>query len=196
MSPMPRRIAVLASGNGSNLQAIIDAITAKTLSATLAVVVSDVPRARALSRAEATGVPTLTLPPLPKEPRDAYAGRLVAALSPYQVNLICLAGFMRIVGQPLLDAYPNRIINIHPALLPSYPGIDAITRAFADRVTETGCTVHYIDAGIDTGPVIAQTEVAVLPTDTVATLTERIHEAEHVLYPQVIQKVLDQIATS
>lgn len=193
---MPRRIAVLASGNGSNLQAIIDAIAAKGLTATIAVVLSDVPGARAIGRAEAAGIPTLTLPPTIKESRLAYAGRLKAALAPYGIDLICLAGFMRIVGQPLLEAYPNRIINIHPALLPAYPGVDAIARAFADRVTETGCTVHFVDAGVDTGPVIAQTKVTVLPTDTVASLTERIHAAEHDLYPKVIQKVLDQIAAS
>lgn len=193
---MPRRIAVLASGNGSNLQAIIDAIAARDLTATIAVVLSDVPGALALSRAEAAGIPTLTLSPTLKESRLAYAGRLKTELAPHGIGLICLAGFMRIVGQPLLEAYPNRIINIHPALLPSYPGVDAIARAFADHVTETGCTVHFVDAGVDTGPVIAQSRVPVLPTDTVAALTERIHAAEHALYPQVIQKVLDQIAAS
>lgn len=193
---MSRRIAVFASGNGSNLQAIIDAIAANILRAELAVVVSDATAARALQRAAAAQVPTLSLPPAPQDSREDYAWRLVTALAPYHIDLICLAGFMRLIAAPLLTAYPHRIINIHPALLPLYPGLNAISRAFADRVPETGCTVHYVDDGIDTGPIIAQSRVAVMPMDSVASLTERIHAAEHDLYPRTIQKVLDQIAAS
>lgn len=196
MSTTSRTIAVFASGNGSNLQAIIDAIAQKKLDAQIAVVVSDTPEAYALTRAATHQIPTLLIPAQSGEKKDAYATRVVAALAPYGVALICLAGFMRLLGKDLLAAYPNRIINIHPSLLPAYPGLHVIERAFADRVSETGCSIHYVDAGMDTGPVIAQARVAIHANDTIDTLTERIHAAEHALYPATIQKVLDQIKAS
>lgn len=196
MSTTSRAIAVFASGNGSNLQAIIDAIAQKRLNAHIAVVVSDTADAYALTRAATHQIPTLFIPAQAGEKKEAYAARVVAALKPYAVTLICLAGFMRLLGKALLDAYPNRIINIHPSLLPAYPGLHVIERAFADRVPETGCTIHYVDAGMDTGPTIAQTRVAIRKDDTIDTLTERIHIAEHALYPATIQKVLDQITAS
>jgi phosphoribosylglycinamide formyltransferase-1 len=196
VSTTSRAIAVFASGNGSNLQAIIDAIAHKKLDARIAVVVSDTPGAHALARAATHQIPTLLLPAQAGEKKEVYAARVAAALAPYGVTLICLAGFMRLLGKALLDAYPNRIINIHPSLLPAYPGLHVIKRAFDDRVAETGCTIHYVDAGVDTGPVIAQTRVAIRKEDTVDSLTERIHTAEHALYPATIQKVLDQLCAS
>jgi phosphoribosylglycinamide formyltransferase-1 len=120
----------------------------------------------------------------------------VTALKPYTPTLICLAGFMKLLGNPILQAYPRRIINIHPSLLPAYPGLHVIEKAFADHVAETGCTVHYVDGGVDTGPIIAQTRVPLLPGDTLASITERMHAAEHALYPASIQKVLDRITAS
>lgn len=196
MSTTSRAIAVFASGNGSNLQAIIDAVAQKKLNAHIAVVVSDTEGAYALTRATTHQIPTILIPAQAGEKKEAYATRLVVTLKPYAVTLICLAGFMRLLGKPLLDAYPNRIINIHPSLLPAYPGLHVIERAFADHVSETGCTIHYVDAGMDTGPTIAQTRVAIRDEDTLETLTERIHNTEHALYPATIQKVLDQITAS
>ncbi len=193
---MSRDIAIFVSGDGSNLQAIIDAVDQGKLDVHIAVVVCDVSEAHALRRAARHHIPSQVIPVRSGERRDDYSARVVAAIAPYAVTLICLAGFMRLLGRPLLEAYPDRIINIHPALLPAYPGVNAITRAFADRIAETGCTVHYVDSGVDTGPVIAQSRVPIFPDDTVATLTERIHAAEHRLYPATIQKVLDQMTAS
>lgn len=196
MTTPSRNIAVLISGNGSNLQAIIDAIGAGTLDAKVAVVICNTPRAYGLERATAHKIPTIVTTPIPGESRDGYSARLVKVLKPYNPALICLAGFMRLLGQPILQAYLRRIINIHPSLLPAYPGLHVIEKVFADHVAETGCTVHYVDGGVDTGPIIAQARVPMLPSDTVASLTERMHAAEHILYPATIQKVLDQITAS
>lgn len=193
MTTPSRNIAVFISGNGSNLQAIIDAIGAGTLDAKVAVVVSNKPDACGLQRAANHKIPTIVLTQNLGESRNDYSTRLVTALTPYTPTLICLAGFMKLLGKPILQAYPRRIINIHPSLLPAYPGLNVIEQAFADRVTETGCTVHYVDDGVDTGPIIAQARVPVLPDDTITMLTERMHAVEHTLYPATIQKVLDQI---
>lgn len=188
---MSRNIAVFISGNGSNLQAIIDATDAGQLNTQIVVVVSSTPEAYGLRRAETHNIPTIVLSPDSGESRDGYSARLVESLKPYNPALICLAGFMKLLGHPILQAYPRRIVNIHPSLLPAYPGLHVIEQAFTDQVTETGCTIHYVDAGVDTGPIIAQSHVQVLPNDTIATLTERMHAAEHALYPATIQKVLD-----
>lgn len=196
MSPTSKTIAVFASGNGSNLQAIIDAIHNKTLDAKIAVVLSDQNNAYALTRATTHHIPTLIVQKHSTETRDAHTARIVEALTPYSASLICLAGYMRIIGAPLLEAYPNRIINIHPSLLPAYPGLHSIERAFADHVRETGCTIHRVDSGMDTGTILAQTRVPILSNDTLDTLTARIHDAEHVLYPATIQKILNPISAS
>lgn len=193
---MSRTIAVFISGNGSNLQAIIDAIDSGRLDARITVVVSNTPDAYGLQRATNHSIPMIVLTTDHGESRDSYSARLVDSLTPYHPTLICLAGFMKLLGRPILRAYPRRILNIHPSLLPAYPGLHVIEQAFSDRVTETGCTIHYVDEGVDTGPVIAQARVPVLSDDTVATLTEKIHAAEHALYPATIQKVLDQLSAS
>lgn len=193
---MSRDIAVFISGNGSNLQAIIDAIDEGKLDARIAVVVSNTPEAYGLRRAANHTIPTIVVTSKSGESRDHYSARLLEALKPYDPALICLAGFMKLLGHPILQAYPRRIINIHPSLLPAYPGLHVIETAFADQVAETGCTIHYVDSGVDTGPIIAQTRVAIRQGDTLDTLTERIHAAEHALYPATIQKVLDHISAS
>ncbi|HWL52971.1 MAG TPA: phosphoribosylglycinamide formyltransferase [Chthoniobacteraceae bacterium] len=185
------RLGVLGSGKGSNFKAIADAIDHGTLDAEIALVISDVATAGILELAQARGLPTLVLPPgrfrakLEPETEALLAALLQAA----GVDLVVLAGYMRLVKAPLLDAFPKRIINIHPSLLPAFPGLAAWEQALGAGINTTGCTVHYVDAGMDTGPVIAQSEVPILPDDTVASLHARIQEAEHRLYPQVIAQI-------
>jgi len=187
-SPLP--LGILGSGTGSNFRAIADAIDGGTLHAEVRVVVSDVADAGILAIARERGLPAEYLPPgrfksrLEPEAED----RLVALLKEAGVEWVVLAGYMRIVKAPLLDAYPRRIINIHPSLLPKFPGLEAWKQALAAGVSETGCTVHYVDSGMDTGEVIARSVVPVLPGDSPETLHARIQEAEHALYPTVLRK--------
>lgn len=184
-------LGILGSGSGSNMQAILDAIDAGTLDARIALVLSDNPDAFILERAAARGIPTGVIDcggfrtRFPDDAQAAAAARLVAA----GVDLVCLAGFLRLVKRPLLEAFPQRIINIHPALLPAFPGLEAWKQALAAGVVETGCTVHFVDEGMDTGPVIVQERVAVLAGDTPATLHARIQEVEHRLYPAAIRRL-------
>lgn len=178
-------IAVFASGNGSNFQALVDAIASGRLTAEIRLLLTDQPHARVVARAHAAQVPVVVAPALPD--RDAYADQLIAHCRRQGVQLICLAGFMRILAPRLLQAFPHRIINIHPSLLPQCPGLHAVQQALQAGVAETGCTVHFVDEGVDTGPVIAQRKVPIHPNDTEATLLARIHAAEHHLYPQVVQ---------
>ena len=189
--PSLRRIAVLISGRGSNLQSIIDAIAARRLDAAIAVVISDRPEAPGLSRAHEAGIEAMGLVPGNYQSRDAYDRAIVDMLKARDVSLVCLAGFMRIVGSPLLDAFPNRILNIHPSLLPTFPGLAAQRQALEYGVRVTGATVHVVDSVLDGGPVVSQAAVAVLDDDTVETLSERILVEEHRLYPEAIGMVLD-----
>jgi phosphoribosylglycinamide formyltransferase-1 len=185
------RIGILGSGSGSNMQAILDAIDAGTLEARIALVLSDNPDARILERARARGIATARIDCRgfrTKFPDEAQA-EAAEALRAAGVDLVCLAGFMRLVKRPLLDAFPSRILNIHPALLPAFPGLEAWKQALEAGVAETGCTVHYVDAGMDTGPVILQASVPVLPGDTPESLHARIQEQEHRLYPEAIRAV-------
>jgi phosphoribosylglycinamide formyltransferase 1 len=186
-----RRIAVLISGRGSNLQSIIDAISGGTLDATIAVVISNRSRAQGLDRARAAGVEALFLDPKGFEDRAAYDRAIVAALEARDVAMVCLAGFMRLVGAPLLDAFPQRILNIHPSLLPSFRGLDAQRQALEHGVRVTGATVHLVTSQLDDGPIILQTAVPVLDDDTVETLSARILIEEHRLYPAAIRLALD-----
>ena len=187
------RLGVLASGRGTNLQAIIDAIERGELAATVAVVVSDRQNAEALKRAGRHGLEAVWLDPRAasassrEAARIAYDTRLVALLREHRVDLVVLAGYMRIVGQAILDAFPWRVVNIHPALLPSFPGKDGPRQAVEHGVKVSGCTVHFVDGGVDTGPVILQKAVPVLAGDTPETLAERILVEEHRLYPQAIR---------
>ena len=185
------RIAVYASGNGSNFQAIAEAIASKQVDATICFLFCDNPKAYVIERAKKLGVPFKVFSPRNYENRAAYERELLNQLELHAVDLIVLAGYMRIIGPTLLRAYANRILNIHPSLLPSFPGKSSIQDAFDANEKETGVTVHFVDEGVDTGPIIAQEKVAILPEDTVDSLETRIHQVEHRLFPQVIQKVIE-----
>jgi phosphoribosylglycinamide formyltransferase 1 len=184
------RLAVLVSGRGSNLQSIIDAVCTGTIDATMALVVSNRGEAAGLQRARDAGIDAVFLNPRDYATRDDYDAAMVALLKGRAVDLICLAGFMRLVGRPLLDAFSNRILNVHPSLLPSFPGLDAQRQALAHGVRVSGATVHFVTAQLDAGPIILQSAVPVLDDDSVETLSARILVEEHRLYPQAIGAVL------
>lgn len=173
------------------MQAILDAIDAGALDARIGLVLSDNPGAYILERARSRGIPTGLIDchgyrtKFPVEAQAETAAQLKAA----GVDLVCLAGFLRLVRAPLLEAFPGRILNIHPALLPAFPGLEAWKQALDAGVSETGCTVHFVDEGMDTGPVILQERVPVLEGDTAETLHARIQVVEHQLYPEAIRKV-------
>ena len=187
----PLRLGILGSGKGSNFHAIADAIAAGKLDAEVRIVISDVERAGILALARERGCRAEFLPPGKfKTKLDPEAEqRLVALLREAHVEWVILAGYMRMIKAPLLDAFPRRIINIHPSLLPMFPGLEAWKQALAAGAIETGCTVHFVDAGMDTGEVIAQRAVPVLPNDTAETLHARTQVAEHTLYPEVLARL-------
>jgi phosphoribosylglycinamide formyltransferase-1 len=187
-----RRLAVLISGRGSNLQSIIDAIARGELQATIAVVVSNRREAQGLLRAREAAIETITLAPREFASRDAYDSAVADALQARDVGLVCLAGFMRLVGRPLLDAFPSRILNIHPSLLPAFPGLHAQRQALEYGVRVSGATVHMVTSELDGGPIIAQAAVPVLDDDTVDSLSARILVEEHRLYPAAIRTVLEE----
>jgi len=182
---------VLISGRGSNLQSMVDAIAAGRLNATIAVVISSKSDAAGLQRARAAGIETLALSPRDYPDRLAYDQAIADQLRAHNVGLICLAGFMRLVGGPMLEAFPNRILNIHPSLLPAFPGVDAQRQAWEHGVRVTGATVHLVSAELDNGPIILQSAVPVHDDDTAESLSARILAEEHRLYPEAIQIVLD-----
>lgn len=188
---MSRRIAVLVSGRGSNLQSIIDAIREHRLDATIVVVVSNRSDAAALTRANEAGIDALFVDPRAFKGREAYDRAVAALLRARGVDLVCLAGFMRLVGAPLLDAFPNRVLNIHPSLLPAFPGLEAQRQAIEHGVRVSGATVHLVTPELDAGPIVLQAAVPVLAGDTADTLSARILVEEHRLYPEAIQVVLD-----
>lgn len=175
------KIAVLGSGAGSNFQALVG-----VLGDEIALVISDQPDAGILEKAEAFGIPTV----LEQGGADLSA-RILSHLDGF--DLICLAGFMRLVKEPLLGAFPDRILNVHPSLLPKYPGKAAWEQALVDGAGKTGCTVHFVDAGMDTGEVILQAEVPVLSGDNAGILHERIQQAEHRIYPEAVRLVLERL---
>jgi phosphoribosylglycinamide formyltransferase-1 len=185
------RLGVLVSGRGSNLQALIDATRDGRLHATIAVVIANVATAGALDRARAAGIEALALEHRRWPSRDDYDRALAQELQARHVDLVCLAGFMRVVGTPLLQAFPHRILNVHPSLLPAFPGVDAPRQAVAHGVRVSGVTVHLVTAELDGGPIILQRVVPVLDTDTPETLAARILPEEHRAYPEAIQQVLD-----
>jgi len=184
----PFRIGVLGSGKGSNFVAIADAIKAGAVPAEVATVLSDVETAGILEHARSRNIPARYIAPgrfrtkLDDEAEAAFVKTLTSA----KVDLVVLAGFMRIIKSGLLNAFPNRVINIHPSLLPSFPGLEAWKQALDHGVKFTGCTVHFVDAGVDSGPIIGQQTVPVLDSDTPETLHQRIHGAEHELYPKCV----------
>ncbi|MDA8388359.1 MAG: phosphoribosylglycinamide formyltransferase, partial [Nitrospiraceae bacterium] len=169
------KIGVLASGRGSNFQAVMDAIrSGRIRDASIALLVTDKPDAYALRRARENGIPSLCLEPRDYPSGDAYFEKIAGELSARGAGLVLLAGFMRIVGKPLLDAFPSRVMNIHPALLPSFPGLHGQRQAASHGVKISGCTVHFVDEGLDTGPIIIQAAVPVFCDDSVETLSARI----------------------
>jgi len=188
---MNRRLGVLISGRGSNVQAIIDAIAAGRLNAAIAVVISNRADAPGLERARAAGIEAVVVEPRSFANRDAYDRRIAEMLRHHGVNLVCLAGFMRLVGTPLLDAFPDRILNVHPSLLPAFPGVDAQRQALEYGAKVSGATVHIVTAELDAGPIVLQAAVPVLDDDTVDTLAARILAKEHEIYPASIQLMLD-----
>jgi len=180
------KLGVLVSGSGTNLQAILDAVGAGTLDAELRVVISNQPGVQALERARTAGVPTRVISHRDFPDRMVFDRHLVSALREADVSLVVLAGFMRVVTSVFLDAFPWRVINIHPALLPAFPGVRGPRQALAYGVKIAGCTVHYVDAGTDSGPVIAQAAVPVMDADTEESLAARILEQEHRLLVAVL----------
>ena len=184
------KIAVFASGQGSNLQALIDAIEAGQLEADISLVVCDRPGAYCLTRATNGNIPTLVFNPRSYGNKADYESMIQNKLQELGVEYLVLAGYMRLIGPTLLDSYPQRIINIHPSLLPLFPGKDGIGQALASGVKVTGVTIHYVDEGMDTGPIIAQRVVIVSENETRESLEKKIHAVEHRLYPQVLQEVL------
>lgn len=186
-----RRVGVLISGRGSNLQALIDAVTAGRLRAEIAVVISNRADAPGLARAQAAGIETVTIGHRDYLSRDAFEEVLVRELRARRVALVCLAGFMRLLGRTFLDAFPNAILNVHPSLLPSFPGVDAQRQAWTHGTKVAGATVHFVTGELDAGPIIRQAAVAVDDDDTPETLAARILEVEHRIYPEAVGMVLD-----
>lgn len=190
---MNRTLGVLISGRGSNLKAIIEAIERKTLDASIAIVISNRADAPGLEHARHARIETLVLSHKGYATREDYDRALVAELGKRNVGLVCLAGFMRLLSPVFVDAYPNRILNIHPSLLPKYPGLHPQQQALDDGATVSGATVHFVNKELDAGPIVLQREVPVLPGDTEDTLADRILRVEHALYPEAIAAVLNQV---
>jgi len=185
-----RRLGVLISGRGSNLQAILAAIDRGDLDAEVGIVLSNKADAPGLSFARAAGIATEVLDHRQFPARDDYDAAIVERLRAHDVALVCLAGFMRLLGPAFVRAFPHAILNVHPSLLPAFPGLDAQRQAFEHGVTVTGCTVHFVNEELDAGPIVLQTAVAVLPGDTAESLAARILVEEHRLYPRAIAMVL------
>ncbi|MTI85971.1 MAG: phosphoribosylglycinamide formyltransferase [Firmicutes bacterium] len=184
-------IGVMASGRGSNLQAIMDACSAGTIPGHVALVISDNPDAYALHRASKENIPAFCINPTTFDTKDQYEQAVSDLFIEYGVELICLAGYMRLVGRVLLKKFATKMLNIHPALLPSFPGLHAQEQAVAYGVKYSGCTVHVVDEGMDTGPIVLQAAVPVIQDDTPDSLSERILEQEHKIYPQAIKLLLE-----
>ncbi len=183
-------LGVLISGRGSNLQAIVDAIADEQLAARIGVVVSNIPGAFGLERATAAGIPTVVVEHGQFESRDAFDATLVDVLRRYGVELVCLAGFMRLLGPRLVQAFPNAILNIHPSLLPSFPGLHGQRQALQHGVRYSGATVHMVTTELDAGPIVLQAVVPVHDDDTEDQLSARILVEEHRIYPEAIARVL------
>ena len=181
------KLGVLASGRGSNFQSIIDEIEAGSLNASISLLITDNPDAYAIERAKKQSIKHLYLNPHDFKSKNDFYTRIAKELVKRDVDLVILAGFMRIVGKPLIEAFPNRIINIHPALLPAFPGLHSQKQAVDYGVRVSGCTVHFVDEGMDTGPIIIQAAVVVSADDTEDTLSERILRLEHKIFPYAIR---------
>ena len=180
-------IVILISGRGSNLQAIIDAVERGKVNSNISCVISNIPGVKGLERAKKYHIPSAVVDNKKFSDKNSYENVLLQTIDSFAPDLICLAGYMRIVGAGIINKYKGKIINIHPALLPAFPGLHAQRQAIEAGVKESGCTVHFVDEGCDTGQIILQKKVPVLPGDTEATLSARILEEEHKLYPKAIQ---------
>jgi phosphoribosylglycinamide formyltransferase 1 len=189
--PASRRIAVLISGRGSNLQALIEAIREGRLDAEIGVVLSNKAQAPGLERARAAGIDTLILDHRTFPSRDAFDAEIARELRGCGVRLVCLAGFMRLIGAPLLDAFPNAILNVHPSLLPAFSGVEAQRQAFEHGVKISGATVHLVTGELDAGPIVLQSAVPVRDNDTPEMLSARILIEEHRIYPEAVQTILN-----
>lgn len=185
-----KKIAVFASGNGSNFQAIIDCVQTRGLEADIALLVCDKPGAPAIERARAARIPSFVFNAKDYASKEDYEQAILVQLKIYEVEFIVLAGYMRLIGSTLLEAYQGRIINIHPSLLPAFPGKDAIGQALAAKAKWSGVTIHFVDEGMDTGPVIIQERVGLDEQETRESLQRKIQKIEHKLYPEVLQMLL------
>ena len=183
------KLAVLVSGHGSNLQAIIDSIDQGELDAHLSIVISNTKDAMALKRAEKHGIKTIFIDPSTYLNSKEHDKALVLKLKEFSIDLICLAGYMRILGEEVIQTFEKKIINIHPSLLPAFPGLNAQKQAINHGVKFSGCTVHFVDSGVDSGPIILQTVVPVYDNDDEKSLSKRILEQEHYLYPKAIKMI-------
>jgi len=186
------KLAVLVSGRGSNLQAIIDSIDQGELDAHLSIVISNTKDAMALKRAEKHGIKTIFIDPSTYLNSKEYDKALVLKLKEFSIDLICLAGYMRILGEEVIQTFEKKIINIHPSLLPAFPGLNAQKQAINHGVKFSGCTVHFVDSGVDSGPIILQTVVPIYDNDDEKSLSKRILEQEHYLYPKAIKMIQEK----
>lgn len=188
-----KNIAIFASGTGSNFIAIHNAILNKELNCNLEVVVSDRPSSKAIETAKKRKIHTFTFNPKSFSSKEEFEESILKYLTIHNIDLIVLAGYMRLIGPTLLKAYDKRILNIHPSLLPLYKGKDALGQALADNAKKTGVTVHYVDSGMDTGSIIEQVSIEIYQNEERESLEKRIHEVEHQLYKKVIKKVIEEI---
>tara|TARA_A100001011_G_C14187061_1_gene789528 strand:- start:261 stop:863 length:603 start_codon:yes stop_codon:yes gene_type:complete len=183
----PLKLGVLLSGRGSNMKAILENCLSGKLNARIELVISNKEDAGGLAIAKKHNIPAIHISPQSFETKDDYELKIVSELQSYQPDLIILAGYMKIVGSPLLEAFPNQILNIHPSLLPKFKGLNAQKQALASGESESGCTVHWVDESLDGGPIISQESVPILDNDTEESLSQRILEKEHLLYSKVIE---------
>lgn len=186
----PFRIAVFASGSGSNFQAIADAVNAGKLDVRIELLVCDRPNALVVERARQLGVPAFVFRPKDYVNREQYETEILERLQELEIDLVVMAGYMRIITKVLVEPLYGRLINVHPSLLPSFPGLNAIRQALDHGVKVTGVTVHFVDGGMDTGPIIAQQSLGIEPGDTENSLAERVHAIEHALLPKIIQQIV------
>ena len=187
-----KKIAVFASGNGSNFQAIAEAVEEGSVHASIEWLICDKPEAYCIKRAEKWDVPVFTFYPKDYPTKEDYEKEILRQLRAKEVDILVLAGYMRLIGPVLLTAYPNQIINIHPSLLPSFPGKNAIMQAMEAGVMVTGVTIHYVDQGMDTGPIIAQRAIPIHKGESIESLHRKIQQVEHDLYPSIIEQICNE----
>lgn len=188
---MMKKVAIFASGNGSNFQAIIDAVNNRKLHIHISCVICDRPGAFVLERAKKENIPVCLINPKSFPSKTAYETAISEKLRAFQIDFIALAGYMRLIGPTILKSYEGKIVNIHPSLLPAFPGLDAIGQSLKAGVKETGVTIHYVDEGMDTGKVIAQQTVEIAEGETKDSLQKKIQTIEHQLYPETLEKLLN-----